>query len=127
MILTLFITSSLVAGVALIWKDFLNDSKEVRAWITKNFPYLIRKPLFCGFCFTCWTAFLAALIIDPIPGWHITMTTAVVPWFAGLLRFLSVWMTVALLAVTIRAIVIAFEELLHYIVHTLNGRPGDLH
>jgi hypothetical protein len=48
-------------------------------------------------------------------------------WLAVAVQFSSEWMAVTLIAVLLRSLIIVFEELLHYLVHTVNGRPGDLH
>jgi hypothetical protein len=111
MIFNLFAFGSFVAITSLIWRSFLNDFPSLREGLRKRLHFLIRKPLFCGFCFTSWVAFFTAIIFQPFPQ----------------INFFITWFTIDAVALLIRSALIALEELICWETHKLNGRPDDVH
>jgi hypothetical protein len=111
MYFNLFIFGSFVAIASLIWRSFLNDFPIFRERLRNRLLFLIRKPLFCGFCFTSWTAFFTAIFFRPFPE----------------LNFFVGWFAIDTIALLIRSILIVLEEFICWETHTLNGRPNDVH
>lgn len=97
--------------ISLIWKEILNTFPALKNGIRKRLGIIARKPLFCGFCFTSWTALFVLIIFNPLSE----------------VNFLVAWMTLAAGALLIRSAIIALEELAHWEVHTLNNQPDELH
>jgi hypothetical protein len=111
MIFNLFTLGSFTAITSLIWRSFLNDFPLLREDLRKRLPFLIRKPLFCGFCFTSWIAFFTAIIFQPFPE----------------LNFFIVWFAIDAVALLIRSVLIALEEFICWETHKLNGHVDDIH
>ncbi len=117
----LFVVSLLVAGIATGWRNLLSDIPTLSN-IVKKLPYLLRKPVQCGFCFTFWLALAAVLTIDVLPGFSLVLNFDAPVVFASGLEVLARWMAVGMLSVIIRFGYVALQELVHYQVHEVRGK-----
>ncbi len=116
-IINFILTSMAVAGAAVLWRNWLEDHKSWKTWITAHLGRL-HKSLTCGSCFTYWLGLVATLAVRPLDFW--------VPFGdAGLISFLlntfAQWMTLAWLSVLFRFAYVALQELVNYQVHTLRN------
>jgi hypothetical protein len=111
MFFTIFCFGAFAAFISLLEKEFLNDFPVIRNGMRRHLPFIIRQPFLCGFCFTSWIA----------------LGTTIVAWQFLTVPFLVAWASIAITALILRSIIIAFQELICWATHTLNKRPDDVH
>lgn len=124
MLIQLLITSLFVAGIAVCWRNLQTDLNALSSALSK-LPYLLRKPLTCGFCFTFWAALATALIANPLAGVSGLWQTSVPAAWQPLADLFVGWVVVGMLAVIIRFGYVVLQELVHYQVHHLRHSTSD--
>lgn len=101
-----------VAGVAVLWRNFLEMNPRVRDLLRKYLPAALFKALTCGSCFTYWIALAAVVMVGSSPG--------------PLHLFLD-WMATAMGASIIRFGYVYIQESVHDIVHSRDRHEGHGH
>lgn len=117
---TFFFTALAVAGLAVIWRNWLEDFPQERNRIRKIL--FIGKAVTCGSCFTYWLSLIAVSSIDILPGFVIPWTATLDGWLFGLLNLLFRWMALAMAGVFIRFAYVLVQELVNYYVHNVNHK-----
>lgn len=121
MIINLFIISISVAGFAILWRNLIYDSPNLRANL-KKVPNFLHIALTCGFCFTFWISLVAAILFDPFQAWQVPFRIVALAPLSPLFEYIASWMAVGTFAAMIRFAYIAIQEFVHYEVHHLNHR-----
>ncbi len=110
-----FILSGMsVAGIAVVWRNWLEDHSNWKSWIQKKLGYG-NKVLTCGSCFTYWIALLLTLITKPLLFWQPLSNVSIL--IIG--NIILQWMALAWLSVFLRFAYVALQELVSYQVHTI--------
>ncbi|MFM2357996.1 MAG: hypothetical protein RJA61_733 [Candidatus Parcubacteria bacterium] len=114
MIFDFILSGMSVAGIAVIWRNWLEDHSNWNIWIKK---YLGKghKILTCGSCFTYWLALTLTLTTKPLGLW--------LPFGVefNILNAALQWMALSWLGVFLRFSYVALQELVAYQVHTLKN------
>ncbi len=111
-----FLTCAAIAGLAIIWRNWLIDHKQFSSFL-KKIPFL-GKALTCGSCFTYWISLLALTIYNPIKDWPILSYNNV--YINFLFTLLFQWMAISFGAVFLRFIYVLIQELVNYLTHGVN-------
>ena len=110
-----FFTACAVAGLAVVWRNWLVQHKNAELFLQKKLDGY--SPLLtCGSCFTYWLSLAFVLFHDPLA----TFAQGVAP-HAGIvffaLRIFMSWMALAYLSVLLRFSYILVQEKVSMIVH----------
>ncbi len=108
--LNFFLSASAVAGVAVIWRNWLEDHSS---WKTTIARFPLHKALLCGSCFTYWIGLLYTIAASPLSFWTDNL-------------FLQ-WMALSWLSVLFRFTYVAVQELVHFQVHHLKAASHRTH
>jgi hypothetical protein len=112
--LKFFLSSAAVAGVAVIWRNWITDHPNFKQWI-ENALGPLKRTLLCGSCFTYWLALAFTITAEPISYWMPFAPSAV-----GLVAdVFARWMALSWSSVFLRFLYVALQELVHYQVHHL--------
>jgi len=106
-----------VAGIAVLWRNWLEDHKNFKKWIEK-YSGGFSKALTCGSCFTYWIALFVTLVVQPLSFWTPVGDTVL---FYVFINILLQWMALSWLSVFLRFAYVALQELVNYQVHTLRN------
>lgn len=118
---TFFISGAAVAGVAVIWRNWISDHPNFKQWLEKTVGPL-NKVLLCGSCFTYWLALAFTLMAEPLSFWMPFADSG-----AGFIANICVrWMALSWLSVFLRFAYVAIQEHVHYQVHHL-GKDNHTH
>ena len=101
---TLFISASAVAGIAVIWRNWVEDHPHWKKYLQEKLG-VFGKALLCGSCFTYWISLLFIFYRDPLTMWNV--------------HIFFHWMALAWCGVFLRFAYVALQELVHYQVHHL--------
>jgi len=110
-----------LAGGAVVWRNLLHDLPRLRPFLFRTLPYIIAKPLTCGFCSTLWATLGLLFFIDPLHGWSPLFLVPFPDPISRTIGFFLRWMALGYLAVTLRFFFAALQETVYYQVHTLGG------
>lgn len=113
------------AGVALLWRTYRYDSDNRFNAALDRLPYILRKPVTCGLCFTFWTAFFESFVFSPFPSLVSGLPFRIVLEEGGVsvATFLVQWLALGTCATAVVYIVDTFYEISHYLKHSV----GVLH
>jgi hypothetical protein len=117
MITNLFLSAAAIAGFAVIWRNLLQKSKSLQSFLNTNFPYFLSYALQCGSCFTYWLTLLFLVFFNPLKNWSLPVEFEINKTISELLMFLINWMILALVAVTMRFVYVAIQEIVNYFTH----------
>jgi len=119
MLETIFISSSVIASISILWRSTLNKFPKSRSKIKSIFPYFLGTALTCGLCFTYWVAFFFVLIFKPF---HLEDFELIknLNYFNNLFNFFVSWMILGLIAIFIRFVFAFLQEKVNY-MNEVNG------
>lgn len=103
MILNIILSSTAIAGIAMVWGRVLKNSPWLQEKLARVLPSLIYRALRCTFCFTFWTALFFSIIFDPLTGWLPPFRIAFAEPFTSFASITLGWMIMGTLALGIRA------------------------
>ena len=116
MFTTLFFSSLVVAGVALLWRNFRYDNENPANIYINRLNYWLRKPITCGLCFTYWVALVFVIFFNPLMGWlpplRFELGSLQSPFVFGVS-----WMVVGTGAAFVVYFLDTFFEVSHYYAH----------
>ncbi len=105
----LIFVSTSVAGLAVIWRNWLEDHQNTKEYIkTKLGAY--NKVLLCGSCFTYWIALIALIFINPFTEMRNIIDNRIIFFFAS-------WMSLAYISVFLRFLYVLIQETVSEKVH----------
>ena len=110
------------AGVALLWRTYRYDSDNQFNATLDRLPYMLRKPITCGLCFTFWVSFVTTVVFSPFQE-----LVPILPYRFGavtLITFLVQWFALGTLSTFVVYIVDTFFEISHYLKHAV-GEQHD--
>jgi hypothetical protein len=110
MLINFFLSSCAIAGIAVLWRNILNDHVSLKEGIENKLKFF-HKIFTCGSCFTYWISLLFVVLSDPLDFW--------LPFSAEFFNLFVHWMAVAFLSVIMRFTYISIQELVYYQVHHL--------
>ncbi len=114
MMFNVLLLATAISAVSLLWRifsrhDFIKNKIEY-------FPYVFKKPLTCGVCFTFWLTLAALLIFTPFDGWQLPLR-----WSLGFITdtaiFITHWFILGMGAVFLYYVFLTFYEGSHYLAH----------
>lgn len=108
MLIDLFLSSFTIAGIAVIWRNWLHDHPAWKEYIQKYLKGFY-KVLLCGSCFTYWISLLFLLIHNPLQSWILEEPI--------IFKMAASWMALAFLSVSLRFLYVLIQENVHRLVH----------
>ncbi len=107
---------AVIAGAAILWRNFRYDKENPANKYLDRLPYWLRKPVTCGVCFTYWAAGAYAIVVDPLTDW---IPPFRFPFGAAeaLMTFFFCWMILGTGAAFIVYVLDTFFEISHYYKH----------
>lgn len=110
----ILISSMVISAVALLWRIFSRE--EFIAPKIEALPYLIRKPLTCGVCFSFWMSLLYIISFRPSFS-GVSISAQMSPKCLFLTKFFTDWMILGMSSVFILYVFLTFWEGSHYFSH----------
>jgi len=114
-----------IAGLAVLWRQFLNDHPVLKSRLA-TFPHNIGRTLLCGSCFTYWLSLAYLFFFNPIPSTLFVPRTSfgnITP----ILIFLFSWMALSWLSLVFRFSYVMIQELVAHAVHNWKGEKHHHH
>ena len=115
MITDTFFAACAVAGLAVVWRNWLVQHKSAELFLQKQLG-AYSPILTCGSCFTYWLSLAFVLFHDPLARFSYGMAPHTGMVFLALRTFIS-WMALAYLSVLLRFSYILVQERVSLIVH----------
>lgn len=113
-----FISASALAGLAVLWRNWLEDHPRWKEWLHGNLG-IVARAMTCGSCFTFWITLAFVLVFDPFRFSFIAVPPfAVLPW--PISYFLQ-WMSLGYGAVLLRFFYVLIQEAVSILVHRFRG------
>jgi hypothetical protein len=108
-----------VSGAVLLWRTYRYDEENAFNKKLDALPYLLRKPITCGLCFTFWLSLLAAIIFVPFAEWLplLQYRFALGEAVSGLLNFLVSWLALGTATTFLVYVIDTFYQVSHYYKH----------
>lgn len=115
MLTEFFFSCLFVAGVSVLWRNMREDLPKIDTLFLNRLPWIFRKSLKCGYCFTMWFAFFFLCVFQPLEDWippnHLS------PSLIPIVRFFFHWIVLGFLSAAIRFVYVIWQERVHDIVH----------
>jgi hypothetical protein len=116
MIFNFIFSCGVIAGIALLWRNFRYDTDNPANTYINQLNYWLQKPITCGLCFTFWTALIFDIFFDPLQGWLPSMRFALGAW-EPFFAFCSAWMVLGTGATFAVYVIDTFFQVSHYYKH----------
>lgn len=121
MILDLIFSAMAVAGVSALWRNFRYDTDNPANKYLNKLPYILKKPITCGICFTFWAAGVFNIFFVPLLGWlPLQRFSLEIP----LAEFFVSWMVLGTASALILYILDTFFEVSHFYKHKAHTHQG---
>lgn len=117
MILNLILSFSVIAGVALLYRNYRYDQENSLNKYIDRLPYFLNKPLSCGLCFTFWVALAYNFVFTPLDFWSPEFRYQFSNTTKEVLTFLSSWMILGTGSGFIVYFIDTFFQVSHYFKH----------
>lgn len=114
-IFSYFVSATALAGLAVLWRNWLADHPNWTAAIKKIFGPL-NKALTCGSCFTFWIALAFVLIFNPLESFLTALLPAEILFFK-ISAYLIQWFSLGWTALFLRFSYVAIQEHVSRTVH----------
>lgn len=124
MLLNLFISGLVLAGLGRIWAKLQKDLPFIKEFIKNKLHHLLAHALTCSFCFTFWLSLIFVLFFDPLVGWMPVNRIEINIIWEQFLKILFSWMAVGTTSWIIRFIMDELQMLVHYQNHILKEKSG---
>lgn len=126
MLIDYFFSILTVAGIAVLWRNLLKDLAWLKHLVGK-LPWILKKAVSCGFCFTYWLSLFFVILCNPLQGWLPPLRIDLSSYLILPLQILMSWMIVGIGSVIIRFGYAALQELVHHQVHTVSQTDPHTH
>lgn len=113
----LILSAVAIAGVSLLWRTYRYDDENPLNKYLDRLPYLPRKSITCGICFTFWVAFLFAIIFEPLQGFLPENRFDFSLGTLGMLEFIFSWMVLGSLSALLVYLIETLFQVSHYYKH----------
>jgi hypothetical protein len=108
-----FISATTLAGIAVLWRNWLADHQSWKMQLQKHLG-VVGRALTCGSCFTYWIALIFVLLFNPIG--------FLLKGYTLLISYGIQWMSLGWNAVFLRFLYVFLQESVEAVVHSSQGR-----
>jgi hypothetical protein len=108
-----------VAGVSLLWRTYRYDPENPFNDKLDRLPYVLRKPVTCGLCFTFWISCVCTVILVPLANvaFALPYRFPVAAIFRSIIGFGIEWFALGTLATAVVYAVDVLFQVSHYYKH----------
>ena len=126
MLLNFFLSSLVVAGIAVLWRALRMRHGNLVKFLRKHLGSFATAFL-CGFCFTYWVSFIYLLFFNPLTDWQLPLRYNFPTNIETFILFLCSWMALGFVSVTFRFIFVLLKETVDHFTHHINPNPNHTH